>query len=179
MHIFLIRHLQTNFNKNGIIQGKLDIPIIEPNIEILQKIKVNQRLIEAEAPFDSILHSEYQRTIMTAACYGFEQQAKVEPLLNELDFGQFEGKPRKELMTEYGELWLNDPEKIVFGESLSELGNRISSFINKYKDKKKILIFGHGAWMRALYAMLYYKNISKMNQHTIDNNTLIHMYFKV
>lgn len=178
MHIFLIRHLETIFNQKGILQGKRDRPVINPENDALKKINANQQLIAAEAPFDSILYSEYQRTKMTAICYGFGQQAKVEPLLNELDFGAFEGRPRGELIAEHGNLWLNDPEQLILGEPLTVLGDRVSAFINKYNNKQKILVFGHGAWIRALYSMIHYKNISKMNQHAIENNTLIHLYLK-
>ena len=43
--------------------------------------------------------------------------AITEPLLDELDFGPFEGRPKKDLMDAMGENWLQHPRNLLLGES--------------------------------------------------------------
>lgn len=176
MKLFLIRHLQTQYNSNGLLQGNLDIPILEPTEKVYQQINKNKQLLEQFMPFDNILVSSLQRTRMTAECYGFDKEIKVEKLLNELDFGSYEGKAKAELIADHGETWLNNPQQLVLGEPLTQLAQRIFEFLHQYQNKQ-VLIFGHGSWLRALHSISQHRNIDKMNQISIANNHLLQLTY--
>lgn len=171
MDIAIIRHLPTDWNMQEKLQGQKDIPIILPISEEMQaKIAKNkQKLIEL-APFDYVLTSELSRTQQTAKLYGYENPT-IEPLLNELDFGNFEGKPKRELETVSE--WKSEPLQVTLGEPLLHFQNRILAFLEKYAHAQTLLIFGHGSWIRGLLSMKEIGTINKMNQLTVQNNELI------
>ncbi|MHC0038565.1 histidine phosphatase family protein [Pseudoneobacillus sp. C159] len=175
MQITLIRHLPTDWNKKTWLQGRKDISIA-PVTEIFQKgISQNQRTLKTLAPFDIILASRLKRTHQTAFLYG--KTAETESLLDELDFGPFEGLPKSELIVQHGERWLNSPKDLVLGESLNDLEKRITTFLEKYKSYRNLLVFGHGSWIRAIVSYHQYGDINQMNKLAVDNNQCIILQF--
>jgi len=171
MKIFLIRHLETALNQKGVLQGRRDISILTPSSKTREQISRNKKLLDKGDGFDHILISRLKRTRMTAELYT-ERHCTVEPLLDELDFGYYEGRKKETLLAEQ-ELWLTDPASLTLGEPLLSLENRISQFLMKYKRANSILVFGHGAWMRALLSYVEHRNIGKMNSIEIANNQII------
>ena len=113
---------------------------------------------------------------MTAGCYGFDKkEIKVDKLLNELNFGRFEGRKKTDLLAEYESLWMDNPQDLILGEPLSNLAERIMQFVESYRGHKRVLIFGHGSWSRAICSIIKYGNINKMNQLSIANNDLVQL----
>jgi broad specificity phosphatase PhoE len=168
MQITLIRHLPTTWNKKTWLQGRRDISIA-PVTETFQKgIAQNQRKLKTLAPFDLVLASTLKRTHQTAFLHG--QTAETESLLDELDFGPFEGRPKSELLDQHGKVWLKSPKELVLGESLNDLEKRIITFLEKYKSYRNLLVFGHGSWIRAIVSFHQYGDINQMNQLAIENN---------
>lgn len=171
MDIAIIRHLPTDWNEKGKLQGQKDIPIILPISEKMQaQISANKQILNEMAPFDCVLSSELVRTKQTAKLYGYERTT-VEPLLNELDFGYLEGKSKREL--EAIPEWQTAPLNVTLGESLLHFQNRILAFLQKYAHCQSLLVFGHGSWIRGLLSIKAIGTIEKMNQLTVHNNELI------
>ncbi|TKC13800.1 histidine phosphatase family protein [Robertmurraya kyonggiensis] len=174
MEITLIRHLPTEWNLQAKLQGKRDIPILSITEDDKNKIETNLRLLEQKS-YEFVLCSTLLRTQQTAQLYGYK--ALPEPLLDELDFGPFEGRSKEDLIMEYGSLWSENPRELVIGESLLNLEKRIISFLEKYKEATNILAFGHGSWIRALSSYYQYGHINQMNQVTFLNNELVSFKF--
>ncbi|WP_044746976.1 histidine phosphatase family protein [Bacillus alveayuensis] len=176
MYIVLIRHLPTDWNKKGLLQGKRDVPIdpIAPNV--WKQIHENKKILNEIGPFDIVLTSTLKRTQQTAAAYGFTDYAR-EALLDELDFGTFEGRQKRQLIEKFQLEWFEHPRHLVFGESLADFENRIFAFLDKYASYHKILAFGHGSWIRAVTSIHQIENVNKMNQIVVDNNALIQLDF--
>lgn len=173
MEAILIRHLPTEWNKMGRLQGKRDIPISYRALSSQkQRIIDNKHQLEELGPFDKVFASSLLRARQTAFVYGFDEPI-IEPLLDEVDFGPFEGKTKLELIRHFSEDWFEHPETIKAGESFMELERRVFEFIRRYKDEGRILIFGHGSWMRALLSIQINGNIQMMNQIQLENNELI------
>lgn len=174
MEITLIRHLPTKWNLQAKLQGKRDIPILPITEGVQEKIHHNLQLLEGKS-FEYVLSSTLSRTKQTAQLYGFNP--KSEPLLNELDFGPFEGRSKDELILQYSSLWSENPRELVLGESLLNLEKRIILFLEKYNEAANILAFGHGSWIRALSSYYHHGHINQMNQVTVLNNELISFEF--
>jgi broad specificity phosphatase PhoE len=92
MQLTLIRHLPTEWNQKTWLQGRQDIELDAVTEEIKQGIVKNQQLLRKLSPFDIVLASTLKRTQQTAEAYGYE--AETECLLDELDFGPYEGVPK-------------------------------------------------------------------------------------
>jgi len=170
MKIFYIRHLQTEWNQQGLLQGSKDIPVLPPSGNSRDEIQSNLELLNNH-DFDNILVSDLKRTQQTAACYGFDQFA-IEPLINEFNFGEFEGQSKKKILEKHEDEWLNNVYEIKFGDDIYLLEKRVKSFISKYKNKEKILVFGHGMVGRAIEAIITDGNLKTMNQFHIINNSI-------
>lgn len=172
MQLTLIRHLETPYNIKGFLQGRQDIPILTPTTEQLLRIKKNKEQLHKSSEYHHTLVSSLKRTQMTAELY--TESYKVEPLLDELNFGIWEGKKKAEMIKSCPG-WLDKPDLLTLGEPLSDLEKRIKGFLLKYDSANKILVFSHGAWSRALISLHRFGNIRSMNTIHLPNNTLVHL----
>lgn len=169
MSLYLIRHLPTRWNQEKKLQGSKDISIIRPDKNTVKVINENKKELES-VQFDYVLISELKRTRETAISYGY-CDAVVEPLINELNFGEFEGQPKETMLAQVGEDWYRSATNITLGERLKDFENRINNFLIKYRGSS-VLVFAHGAVIRAILALDTYGSIDKMNAKTIENNSL-------
>ena len=170
MKIYLIRHLLTPYNKKGVLQGSKDISIQTADEKTLAEIEKQKALLSA-VEFDHVFCSSLKRTKETAALYEF-YSPEVDELINELDFGKYEGISKEIFYNDLGAQWKEDPRGFVLGESMLEFENRLLRFIDKYKSKKNLLAFAHGGVMRGLKAIHQDGNIKSMNTFKVDNNQL-------
>ncbi|TLS38123.1 histidine phosphatase family protein [Pseudalkalibacillus caeni] len=171
MRLVAIRHLPTDWNKKGLLQGRRDIPISLYEITNYKaKIFENKKQLKQAEPFDLILTSSLIRTQQTAEQYGY-QATTIEPLLDELDFGIYEGRPKSEMINETPE-WVEDPLQLSLGEKLVDFEGRIITFLQKYSRYDSILLFGHGSWIRAVKSIEKVGNINLMNRILMENNQL-------
>lgn len=176
MQIIIVRHLPTVWNKENILQGRRDLDICPPSREILKKIKQNKQFIKKREPFDHILASTLKRTVQTAILYDYVP--KTEPLLDEFDFGPYEGKPKRLLLEKHGDDWFHNPLKLSFGEGIPFLQKRIKSFLNKYSSATNLLLFSHGTWTRALLSYCREGHLNNMNKYIVKNNDCITLEFR-
>ncbi len=174
MKLLVIRHLPTQYNNSGLLQGRLDIDIEPPNQQQLLRITENQKKIREFGSVDRVLCSSLNRTAQTALAYGYADRACIrEPLLNELDFGCYEGQPRQEMWNALGEAWWQSPECLVLGEPIRALQQRITELLEKYAQEERLLLFSHGAWTRALLSYSQTGDIRDMNRMTVNNNDIL------
>jgi broad specificity phosphatase PhoE len=171
MQITLIRHLPTEWNKKTWLQGRKDIGLSVVTEDLYKGIAKNQEHLRKHAPFDIVLASNLKRTHQTAELYGYKYE--TDGLLDELDFGPFEGRPKEKLFESLGDLWIENPKELVLGESIENLEKRIVLFLEKYKKLTNILIFGHGSWIRGMLSYSQYGNINNMNKVVVENNACI------
>ncbi len=170
MQLYAIRHLPTAWNQAGKLQGSNDIDIL-PISEIDQiDIDQNKNALK-NIDFDVVLVSSLKRTHQTAKAYGFKV-FQFEPLIDELNFGKYEGVQKAEMLLDLGSSWYDNAKSITLGESLVDFENRLISFKEKYQDKS-VLLFAHGAVLRGLKAISNCGNINEMNTEDVKNNSLV------
>lgn len=174
MELYTVRHLPTEWNRRGIMQGQQDTSIVPPDAESREMIRRNHERLRAEGPFDRVVTSTLRRTIGTAREYGYDA-THPEPLLDELAFGEWEGVPRARMEAELGARWMEDPRDLVLGESLTNLDSRIRSFLKNYSGYGKVLAFAHGSWMRGLVSIARHGDLRGMNRFFIENSE-VHMF---
>ncbi len=167
----LVRHFSTRYNREGRLQGRRDIPIAGPDPGEKAAMARNRDLLARIGPFERVLASSLQRTRMTAACYGLAY--RVEPLLDELDFGPYEGWSRADFIRAVGPLWYQAPQRLTLGEPLTALQERIERFAARYRADARVLAFGHGAWIRAFVSLHRFGTIARMNRLRVDNNDIV------
>jgi probable phosphoglycerate mutase len=172
MKLVVVRHLPTAWNADDRLQGRKDIPIAPLDDAARARLAKQAAQLRALEPFDAVFCSTMSRTRQTAALFGYDQLA-AEPLLDELDFGEFEGRLRGEMLAKVGRAWLDAPHTLTFGESVLALGERVREFARRNLKRSRVLAFGHGGWTRALCSLQRTGGLQQMNQLTIANGEAI------
>lgn len=175
MTIYIIRHGQTRFNLEKIVQGSgVDSSLNDTGREqaafLFEKYK--------DLPFEVVLTSGLKRTWETVQ--GFIDLGipwEKHPEINEMSWGTHEGKKgTPESIAEYQRIkdgWATGAidGRIGGGESAREMGARLQTFVDhlKTRDEKLILVCSHGRAMCGLVTLMMGKPIDCMNEHTHSN----------
>ena len=92
MKLVVMRHGQTNYNKEHRLQGRKNIPLSDKGLS--QAAATRDEMIAAGLHFDRALSSPLERAVQTAEIVGGvnrEQIAREERII-EIDFGPLEGQ---------------------------------------------------------------------------------------
>ena len=181
--LFIIRHGETDLNKQGIVQGRG----VNPPLNALGK---RQALLfynfYKNEPFEIIYTSSLLRAQESVKQFiekGIPWEAHEE--LDEISWGIFEGKPATHnFKMEYRQL-LEDWESgkldasAESGESPNEVSERQKKFIRYMlaKPEKKILICMHGRAMRIFLPTLLHQDLRLMEKYPHHNLTLYKLIF--
>ena len=149
-HLGLLRHGQTDWNINFLLQGVTDIPMNQTGIE---QVKLAAQAIRAE-DWDVVLTSPLSRARQTAEIiasqHGYTEIIEQE-LLIERSFGEAEGLSHEPWRAKYSNL-----DVIPGGESRTQLADRSRLLLETISQElagKRVLAISHGALIRALIAI--------------------------
>jgi 2,3-bisphosphoglycerate-dependent phosphoglycerate mutase len=154
--VFVVRHGQTDWNKEGRIQGGTDNPLNSTGRE--QAATMARTL--AELKIDAVYSSSHQRARQTAAA--LEGRAPVVAMdeLRERFYGKFEGANDKDaaIVADWNKrrfTWTDDMEG---GEALENQARRAESALKtireRHKDGGTVVIVGHGGINPLLVSLL-------------------------
>ncbi len=159
MIIYLVRHGETDWNRAGRLQGQTDIELNEKGREQAAKLREKLSGVVLDAAFSSSLtRAKQTRRIILD---GRNVPAWDEPLLKEMNFGQWEGEMLREIRADEGHP-LHDlfeqPGRYAAprtAESFEDLYRRTWGFMNetlcpletKYGN---VLIVAHGGSGRSI-----------------------------
>lgn len=173
--IYMIRHGETDANKNFIVQGRMDNPLNQNGIN--QAKKTGEYLKEKNEHFDLIVASPLKRAYDTAKIIcntlGDQKTVLTHSGFIERNFGDFDGK---RIDAEYSSKVIND--QIPNMEKNEELEKRIFGALNelcaRYPDKK-ILIVAHSHVIKAILVRLlkdftYTSFLSNCSINIINHN---------
>ena len=142
MKIYLVRHGQTDFNKEGRWQGRNGLPLNETGIS--QALALHEKLKDVK--FDLVFSSPQERAVQTA-----EIATGITPITDErldvFDLGTADSLKASEIKTIRGGL-VPDPDHYEGMESVPDFISRIYDFMNDlaqtFKDQDiTVLISGH------------------------------------
>ena len=159
----LLRHGQTDWNINFLLQGVTDIPMNETGLE---QVRTAAKAIQAK-DWDVVLTSPLTRAKQTAEIIakhvGFDEVIQQE-LLIERSFGEAEGLSHDQWRAKYANL-----DEIPGGESRTQLAARSQQLLDLISTEfkgKRVLAISHGALIRALLS------ISSNNEFPRDGERL-------
>ena len=126
--IFLIRHGETNWNKEGRFQGQIDIPLNENGKTQAKKVSKYLKEINFNKAFSSSMKRPYETAEIILQKRSGLKITKIDELI-EISHGLWEGKLENEIKEKWPELlnnWHNKPEEVVMpeGESIKEVSER-------------------------------------------------------
>lgn len=178
LKVYLLRHGQTAWNADGNRYcGRTDLPLTEKGIK--QAEAVCEQL--SGISFDAIYSSPLQRAFETAKIASGKQDVVKDERLIEVDFGNWEGKPKEQFIAEDQELWNNwtsDPSKTKAGrtgETAAEVVQRVDDFFNSLQQQHisgKILVVAHNGINRFYLAHKLGMNLKDYRKLMQENSTI-------
>jgi broad specificity phosphatase PhoE len=147
LKLILIRHGETDFNRDGRIQGRGRQPL---NSTGLTQAAAAGQAVSSETPF-RLYSSPLVRAMRTAESISEAAQVTVVPLegVEELDTGEFEGFTGAQLRERYPEImsrWDSDPgpTQMPGGESLRQVQDRawkaVTDVARANPDQKVVIV---------------------------------------
>jgi len=116
--LILVRHGRTEANRAGLLLGRLDAALDAAGA--IQAVAV----ADVVGPVDRIVSSPLARARATAGAFGLP--VDVDERWIELDYGDLDGTPLRDVPAERWAAWRRDPGwRPPGGESLAELGVRV------------------------------------------------------
>ena len=146
LHIYLIRHGETNWSLSGQHTGRTDIPLTEHGEQQARTLTLALRDIS----FAHVFSSPRQRAQQTCELSGLGELAEIEPDLDEWDYGDYE-KLRSD------DIYKRCPNWNVFfdgcpnGEMPQQVATRADRLIARLnKLQGNVVLFSHGHFGAAL-----------------------------
>ncbi|MBN1538471.1 MAG: histidine phosphatase family protein [Anaerolineales bacterium] len=148
--IILVRHGQTEWNRNERFRGRADIPLNQTG---LQQAEATGAWIAARWKPVAIYASPLSRAMQTAEAAARHFQLSVQPLpgIIDIDYGEWQGLSPDEARQRWPEQishWYHAPEKAIIpgGETLQDLRSRLMETLkqvcNQYPHDT-IMLVGH------------------------------------
>ncbi len=175
MKLIIVRHGATEWNKKGIVQGCLDIPLSDEGIMQGHLLADKLKNIDIEYIFSSDLSRA--RDTAQLICDKHNLSFIEDHRLREMDFGEWQGLSFEQITVSDKlklDTWRNRPSLVKFdqGESIDDVKERALDFFNEIYTKfehANILLVTHGSFIKILILALLstdmdlYKNLKQDN----------------
>lgn len=160
MKIYILRHGETDWNRQRLLQGRSNIGLNENGRKLARETAEGMK----EIPFDLVFTSPLDRAKETARIVlnGRDIPMIEDERIMEISFGTYEGKPWRKTEDFEGDPniynFFNHPElyrTVEGGESLEHLAKRTAEFMRDICSRpelqdKTVLVSTHGAATRGL-----------------------------
>lgn len=172
MELYVVRHGQTDFNKNNLFQGHKDISLNDIGIEQAKQLALKI----ADLRFDKILVSPLKRAIQTAEYINEKINVLliIEDSLIERSFGNMEGKPNREDCNIQMMLDYKKNINIENIEPIQTFFKRVYNFLDNIKDmykNNKILLVTHASVSQVIECY-FNRQIEELNYESLEKMTL-------
>ncbi|MEQ8169246.1 MAG: histidine phosphatase family protein [Candidatus Eremiobacterota bacterium] len=190
MNIYLIRHGETIYNKEGRFQGQSNIPLNEMGREQAKKVarRFEDQFIQSGENFTSIYSSPFDRTMDTANAIGEKLHLipRKLPSFKEINMGEWEGQTRNEVMERYKDKdgvsflkkWYEDPvnNNIPGGETVQQVYNRVTAGLNEivknHKPDDNIIIVTHGGPISVVACHVLKESLKEVSKKKFENTSV-------
>jgi alpha-ribazole phosphatase/probable phosphoglycerate mutase len=159
LKVYLLRHGETRWNREGNKYcGRSDIPLTEKGIRQAKRVRKQIKDLSLDAIYSSPLKRAYKTAKIAG---GKQQEISQDKRLIEVDFGQWEGKPKRQFIIENRELWdswIADPKTTQAGgtgETARQVIDRVGAFFKEALQKHSdgaILVVAHNGVNRLYMA---------------------------
>lgn len=182
INFYFVRHGETVWNKTGRYQGTTDVSLSE-----LGKMQAEKTALWFRSKtVDGVISSPLERARETAECIAKPHGLEVEtmPLLQELCFGDWEGKTAEEIEG----LWpgmiedmYHNPQSLVLphGESFADCQKRGLEAIRELTergDNKTYVIVSHGAILRTIVCGMIHIPLANSWNLSFSNTGVTNVY---
>lgn len=179
VYLYIVRHGETEWNKEHRLQGKLDSQLTEKGKRYAKFL--GEKLKSTN--FEQIISSPSIRTLETAEYIRGDRDIPImkDSRIMEMDMGSWQGKTIQEIKEmhplEY-DCFMSRPTEYVHegAELFSDIYDRAKSFIHELQekhDKGNILIVTHGLFIQTLYVIFKKMDLNDFwKEETVDGTSL-------
>ncbi len=154
MTLYVCRHGRTEANASGLLLGRAD-----PELDAIGQSQAAAMAAALPTP-DLVVSSPLARCRQTAAAFASQSEVEVgieiDERLIELDYGDFDLKPLRDIPAEVWRQWREDPDfRPPGGETLEELSTRVSGALDAVADRAAeadVVIVSHVSPIKAALA---------------------------
>ncbi|MBQ8636427.1 MAG: histidine phosphatase family protein [Clostridia bacterium] len=167
--LILIRHGESEANRQGFFAGQLDLDLQNKGIKQAQ---LTAKYISENYKVDKIYSSDLQRAYKTAKCLAeiLDLEITSDKGLREINAGKWQGMTFEDLRATYPEeysIWLNHIGHSVLGggETVKQLGDRVMGALTKIaeeNDGKTVAIATHATPIRVAQCIIQTGDIEEM-----------------
>jgi broad specificity phosphatase PhoE len=148
--LVLIRHAQSTWNADGLLQGQADPPLSEEG----RREAAALAPLAGRFPAERVVCSDMLRTRETAALLG-HPSPRLDPRWREIGVGEWAGRPLAELPPGSQPAWRGGPIAAPGGESWESLSARVVDALGDLRAAGgSWLVVCHGGAIRATVAAL-------------------------
>ncbi len=159
-NIYVVRHAETDWNKNQRFQGQTDIKLNETGREQALKLRPIMQQLQIESVYSSSLSRAYETAEL--ATQDLKLSIQKDDRLRETNIGDAEGLTHDEILQKFGEhslsRWRSYDERLldyhfVNGESKRQMmirSRQVFLDIAQNSNRSTIAVFSHGMLMRAM-----------------------------
>lgn len=164
MKIYIIRHGETDANKEGFLQGCSNWPLNEDGIKLAKLTGENMKPLKFDACISSPLDRASKTAELVLKYSGNDIDIQYDDRLKEFNMGIYEGKRIKgdniEIPLDVIEKFTKNVflcDKFENGEDPLQLCQRTQAFLKELinLDYESVLLSTHGCALRAMLNMLY------------------------
>jgi len=177
IYFVLIRHGETSWTKQKRYQGSADTKLNARGRKQIQNFVSEVKRYHPDVIFSSSLKRCQESAGIL--CMPLKMKPTIDARLNELSFGEWEGKTADELIKEkdkeYAQWIKGKPVTPQGGEAVQSLRKRVKAFIShcvKHHDNKRIIIVTHGGALRMFLIELLGLSMKTCFQFRIDPGTM-------
>ncbi|MEL6981532.1 MAG: histidine phosphatase family protein [Actinomycetota bacterium] len=154
MTLYVCRHGRTEANASGLLLGRAD-----PELDATGQSQATAMAAALPTP-DLVVSSPLARCRQTAAAFAARSEVdvgiEIDERLIELDYGDFDLKPLRDIPAEVWRQWREDPDfRPPGGETLQELSTRVSGALDAVADRAAeadVVIVSHVSPIKAALA---------------------------
>lgn len=166
--VWLVRHGETVYNKEGRFQGCLDVPLSAEGERQASKVAARLGEEKVEAVYSSRLKRAYRTANLIAAPHGLP--VRIIDGMEEMGFGRWEGKSFFDLEEDEKDAaksWFNDPVTNVIpeGEAISQFQQRINQAYHKLLEEvngKDTVLVTHGGVIKVILVSILGVSLSML-----------------
>ncbi len=191
-HLWLVRHGETNSNRQRIFQGQIDSPLNERGVE---QARATGRFL-ADIPFERVHASDLQRAAITAQLIvaGRALEVRHDPDLREMHYGVLQGTvidDAAQVLAPFGlsDAWTSgrfhdELMSLPGGESATDVRQRACRFLQQIdadvqsSASEHILIVSHGGTLRVLLTVLLELPLAARRAFDFGNCGVSHLSYR-
>ena len=173
--LYLVRHGESEWNKQGLWTGHKDIDLAENGYEEAKKAGELLKGVQIDVAYVSTLKRTHQTfDKIKEVCGKDDLVCQAVSALNERDYGLYTGKNKWQIKEEIGDeefqrLRRGWDTPVPEGETLKDVSNRVVPYYEEaikkdLKEGKNVLVVSHGNTLRALI-----KHLENMDDVSVCN----------